>query len=951
MALFRAFSTAHAPPRTRFTAPFSHRDETVLYYPGNEAAGAALIDQGDDALNMNTRHGVGDGATSSLWGETTGTGARTFDGTTIRLTTAIGATLATKLGDPKQTLDMWLSPDALAAEQVVVEGAYYQGAPTTAAACIGRVKVLASGALVYEWQTSALAWVGVTSAAATIAAGEAAHVWCRRRPDPANPTTQCLADIYKNGLLVATASGLGIPVLVSSSARIIAGGSLRDGAGTTLPAKYFTGTVAGIRWHADDLGADAALDGYARGVRWWDEATLVATSLYRVAQRVLVEDAGGVWRDLSSLWGRDFVIATRVRNAADDSGPSGDVEVKREAFKFKLAPFATLSPVNTDLGGAVLLQGGRRIKIQRAMVPASLVDIPYWAWATRLSGFIGKVGWASDPMTLEVRGEEYPLQQTFILNEKTYPAAASLEVQLQTLVDDYRPGSADNPSTTAGYKGQPFVTATPRIWVADSSFWALGTYQQGQMTVWDACTRLVEQRGMRFCSMWDDLFQAWRICLMEPERTKTTPDITLSPDVVLAVPRLEHDTQEVRNRSTCRIYDAGAAATSDGEAPFTELVATDATSIAKYGLQACSFGDFSAYNIDQVTEGQALVDACVADNKEPLADGGITLRYMHHLDVEDMVRLSPDNQRWDTNLDLAVVGWEDEVSATRARLDVDLHAKPVGKTTRTWRDRWIGEGTGRQRKISPAVLAGISVVRLDGALDMTVTSPVGRLRRDIDRVEFHAGATPGFTPSASTFYRSARDNRGRLESTPGASRYLKAIARDARGNITAASAEVNEVARHRGVSLYGKAHLSATLGTPLIKGVNIFTLAITNDPFTALSTSGGRTFFTAPVNGTYRFDCQATAAIDDPGADLADSIRIQLRLNGVTIISSGEAPAEDDEVVTQHVSVMLLDAGDEVEFIVLAINNSADYPSNFTLQGDAGATKTWFTFTLVDEAT
>lgn len=951
----REFSAPHAAPRARFfTGHEDYRDLTNHYWLCDEASATDIIDDGEGLSFDTVIAGGFPDVAGSLWDPASpSTGSRSFDGVDVLRTDTI-AEPAWMQG--RVTFDAWVVWDTLpVADETIVECAKYEASPSPLGACLFRLTATSAGGINVEHNgLDHTDTFGAYSAGGLLVAGQPHHIMATRRIDEPGSDLVTIS-IYVDGLLIHRAQTETVND-DGSQASWVVGGSWRLGSSTSNPANRFTGRIGGMRVVFDVLGDDAALDAYARGVRWWDEQQLVTSgSQFKVGQRVIVQDADGADVNLSDSYGRDFVVSTKVRFAVGDSGPSGEVSLRREAFAFALSPHNAGSPFNES---STLLQGNRRIKIQRAVVPATLSDVPYWAWQTRLSGFIGKVAEAADPMLIEVRGEEHALQQQFIINETSYTATATaLEDQVQTLIDDYEPGSVLNPAppSSSRYLGR-VGGDTPRVWLRDPVAWDLGPYNQGQMTVWDACRRLVEQPGMIFAAWWDDVFQAYRPAIIEPARTKSDIDITLAPELVVDVPKLEQDTTEIRNKATVRIYDVDAPALADGEAAFVEYAATDSVSIANYGLQACSLGDQSAANIDTGTEAQRLVDACVADNAEPLADSSIILRYDGHLDVEDMLRLEPDGRRWDTNLDLAIIGWEDTVSADTQRIEIDLHAKPVGKPRRLWVVDFIEVITPRRKKVAPPVLTNVVTNALDGAVEIKFAPPIGRLRRQIDRVEIHASITPGFTPSSSSLVGIARHNRFRVEADfdrLGLPLYLRAVPRDMRGNVGPATTEVSVSPRHRGVSLHGKAYRATDASSALTKTASYLGgLTVATDVYGAFSTSAlPSTRFTAPVGGRYRFVVHVEAETPDP-SNLSDAIVIRLVRDvdgGGVVLAQSPSILEDNEVHAQLVADVDLAAGDEIDIDVRAVNNAADYVSDITVTGDADGRKTWWTYTLLDQ--
>lgn len=944
MALIRTLAPPYAGHRFR-------ADDVIALWKTDEAsAGAGILDFGG-VWDLAHNGGSGScGVAPSLFDRSGVTlGARTFDGSSSQIDLTTGVPVL-----DNWTWEAWVNWSGGAG--TLVEAG--RGGTTVANLVQLQVRILATGQVTVMWQTAVGVSVVSTTPTPVVIAGQTVHLACEKDDDPAGGGLK-VARISINGFLVYTATGLADSAGGTSASWCLGASPL---AGTfTTRADHFTGSMSNVRACKIAIGPEAIRDSYARGIRDWDEADLIKRRRYKVRQRVLVKDALGEWRDLSAQYGRDFVLGTTISDEKESDGVSASVSLKRSHFKFSLAPAMTASPINA-IGGSYskLIQERREIAIERALIPDGR-ELQPWMWQRRFNGFIDKVSSGQDPMTVECRGPQVPLTDTYMFTEEDYDlfayfgATTLLEEQVQRLIDNWIPGGSRNPSPTAGYKGEPTATSTPQVWCPVSSAWALGFYRQKQDHVWSAAQTLVSQIAWDLRPQWDEIRQRYRLALTEPPRTKAVADLVIDPAQLLSFDAFDSSTEEVRNKV---IVYYGDVLTPDniGDPTRASVTVQDSVSIAKYGLLAAAIGEATTDNVNTAAEASRLATAFIRDCAEPKADAAATIRYATFPECDDMYTFPANGQQFDVATDLAVVGWSDTVEGGSATTELTLRGQPRGRV-RSIMDGVIMPGGHVQRRKIPIAIP--VVTRFADAVEgitVHVDIPHGPLAPGFDRVEFHVSPTSGFTPSASTLTDGvvSRSNQVLIGGlTPGTTYYVKAINRDVRGNASAPSAEATAVARFvaRGLPRFraraSAVSTSVTTGKTTGKRV-VFDVADFGAGF--LSISGTTTIFTAPVDGDYRLEagvCLGFAA----GGDLSNAPEVGLYLNATadgtgngTLLAASPSTIPADEVQTFTQCTVRLDAGDTVQ-VKCSTSYGASRSGSGTVQ--LGGAKTWFAGELI----
>jgi hypothetical protein len=131
-----------------------------------------------------------------------------------------------------------------------------------------------------------------------------------------------------------------------------------------------------------------------------------------------VEDAGGTWRDLADLYGRDWLDSLTRERSVEQGWAKLDVGIKRSVYEDSLSPLMTGARANS-LGGDVLLALGRRVRLSVQIVPSGEAADPS-RWAVIYEGYIEHTDPAGETIKVESRDLGSLLDTTQIESELAY---------------------------------------------------------------------------------------------------------------------------------------------------------------------------------------------------------------------------------------------------------------------------------------------------------------------------------------------------------------------------------------------------------------------------------------------------------------------------------------------------------------------------------------------------
>lgn len=278
-------------------------------------------------------------------------------------------------------------------------------------------------------------------------------------------------DWFHNGRQVSTATlskFVGPNVASTSSARWSVGASVLYGTNYSVPGLGLTGRLDEFAVWGRALGAQRHQSLYGQSVRNWDEQDLIESRSQKVLSRVLIEDSAGVMQDMSCYDGMDWLVAADITEDVDNSTNTMKLTLRRRRGKF-----SDLSPLNTETEITSLLGLRRRVRLDRAVVPA-LHQIQGWEWETRFEGLISR--WGADEHTMDIDVDDLgcSLEDAFIMDPRAYNYATvnkAGEAVQEQILDDYEPAlKSASSETTVGYKGFG-AGSRPRLYTeAGSSF-------------------------------------------------------------------------------------------------------------------------------------------------------------------------------------------------------------------------------------------------------------------------------------------------------------------------------------------------------------------------------------------------------------------------------------------------------------------------------------------------
>ncbi|PZR07082.1 MAG: hypothetical protein DI536_28925 [Archangium gephyra] len=405
--------------------------------------------------------------------------------------------------------------------------------------------------------------------------------------------------------------------------------------------------------------------------------------------RVLVKDAGGTWRDLTTYAGANAVKTVAWAESVSEPHRTADVTLVREFFKLSFSPWISASAINKGFvhtaSSDALLQLNREFRIEAAVVPVGR-EPGAGDWLEVFRGRIDTIDPAGDALKFGGRDLAGRLADQQIKKELVYslavhsgttPALRPWEAGMTVVVGEYvLPASRgdDDPGqgkfyrcTTAGTTANAEPTWPTSGTVADGT--AVWTY----IGATQALGRPVEQviqtildtsraAGDAAVTLYTPASPGWAVKEFLQGRDKTLNAVRALAQQIGWDVRMRWDPGTSAFRLT--LYEpertktlADAAFTApqykmaskfettlenirnawtikfsdasdlwpDGSPKRKEVTVTNPTSIAKYGELWAEIAEGSASNIDSVTEATKMVNAALSDCSEPTADFSVEL--------------------------------------------------------------------------------------------------------------------------------------------------------------------------------------------------------------------------------------------------------------------------------------------------------------------------------------
>lgn len=489
------------------------------------------------------------------------------------------------------------------------------------------------------------------------------------------------------------------------------------------------------------------------------ETQVYAGTDMSVRMRVQIKDAGGSFVDYTTLEGENWVDEAEIDRHVDQPVATATITLRRDVFALSLSPLVQASKINNPAGSfAARIDVGREVKIETAVLPLGQEAVS-GDWRLEFHGEIDEYDMSADdrqaPIRLTCRDLGCRLLDRMLEKDGTAAGAAYspsnnqlLETVCQAIVDDWGPGG---------------VTVNL---VGASPGWVLNAYTPPKQSVLDAIRDLAAMIGWDVRYRYHEASTSYRLELFQPDRSKSSPDITLAASQYFAVGRMGISRADVRNVVRVSYYK------TDGT-PGTPVTASDATSISKYGRRFCEIAEASTSAINTGTEAALLAAAVLADLKDPIATTERECIFLYHAELGDLVRFSADGLLSDQNQDISVVGIRHVLSKDgSAKTFLTCAGKPKGAMKKWW-EIILASQKDYIRDVSPPAPTLTATAKIQGVtLELTANMPAGPL---VDYVEWHLSTTNGFTPDATTLKKKTRGNAVEiLGLTQGTTYYAKA---------------------------------------------------------------------------------------------------------------------------------------------------------------------------------
>lgn len=243
----------------------------------------------------------------------------------------------------------------------------------------------------------------------------------------------------------------------NSSTRWVIGGSLHDvpgGVYTSTPVNRITnGKLCEIGLWRRPIGEARMRDAYGGCVQPWDDSVLLESENYVVETRVFIEDANGVFQNLSDYDGQNWIQEVTNERSVGDVTATASFTVRRRRGRL-----ADMSPITTDTGefsGFIALR--RKVRIERAIVP-SMWNMVGWEWKPLFEGYVDSWDVSQDFVSVKCSDKSAALMDAFIMENRAYNFATankSAEAAQQQIINDFEPkiNTAGSTRVVIGYKG------------------------------------------------------------------------------------------------------------------------------------------------------------------------------------------------------------------------------------------------------------------------------------------------------------------------------------------------------------------------------------------------------------------------------------------------------------------------------------------------------------------
>lgn len=222
-------------------------------------------------------------------------------------------------------------------------------------------------------------------------------------------------------------------------------------------------------------------------------------------------------------------------------------------------------------------------------------------------------------------------------------------------------------------------------------------YEVQYKTVWEAIQDIATQRG------WYLGFKMvngeWKLSFLEPPRSKTTPDWTLTADDDIYTQDLTISAKDVRNLIKITYRDKSTGKRES-------VIVEDKASQARHGLMAMEIEEADTSNIDTEEEALRMANSALHDLSSQTSNTNINMPLFMDIDLFDIIAV--ENQFLSSTVDLfAVDSVSHSWSKGKKRTDLICSGKVVGG-----KKRWLTKET-RPGRAEPITRGDIAPEQID----------------------------------------------------------------------------------------------------------------------------------------------------------------------------------------------------------------------------------------------
>lgn len=283
--------------------------------------------------------------------------------------------------------------------------------------------------------------------------------------------------------------------------------------------------------------------------------------------------------------------------------------------------------------------------------------------------------------------------------------------------------------------------------------WNISVFKAERKTIWEMLYSLAQQIGWDIRYKWDAASSDFKLTFSQPDRSKTVSDYTFGPGDYENIEGLTLDKSNIRN-SIAIVYQDASDRDPGGSPKRKRIQVKDAASIAKYGELYMEMQEDPANNIDSTSEATAMVNAALADLKEPSVTHEVNLLYAFPwAEIGDLYTWTANGKHYSSNQQLAVVNVYHVASQGDIKTSIQCRGAVAGYFNR-WKNISVNHLPEKMHDQSvffrPLGMTLFQEEVVGGRRFVIDATRESILKHKREQVELHLSSTSGFIPSPST---------------------------------------------------------------------------------------------------------------------------------------------------------------------------------------------------------